>query len=39
MEEERKPHRWLWLISLVIIGVALVLFEMFLNWLLPHTAV
>lgn len=39
MEEEKKPHRWLWLITLGIIAAALILLEIFLNWLLPHTRV
>ena len=39
MEEQKRPGRWVFLLIVLVIGVALVLFEMFLNWLLPGTRI
>jgi len=39
VEEQKRPGRWVFLLIVLVIGVALVLFEMFLNWLLPGTRI
>lgn|GEM_PF-3943384 len=39
MEEEKRPGRWFYALLLIGVGLALVLFEIFLNWLLPGTGI
>lgn len=38
-EEKRPPSKWFYVLILVVLALGLVLFEMFLNWLLPGTRV
>jgi hypothetical protein len=39
VEEEKRPSKWFYLLIIIGLGLGLMLFEMFLNWLLPGTRV
>jgi len=39
VEEQKRPGRWLFVLIVVGLGLAVVFFEMFLNWLLPGTRI